>query len=65
MLKKDLSIATKSIVNTDGSVIKAEGKLQLGKTMDQKGTVSGKIDSVVNTASTIEFGQGGALSESM
>lgn len=59
--KKDLSIATKSIVNTDGSVIKAEGKLQLGKTMDEKGTVSGKMDSVVNTASTIEFGQGGAL----
>lgn len=59
--QKDLSIATKSIVNTDGSVIKAEGKLQLGKTMDQKGIVSGKIDSVVNTASTIEFGQGGAL----
>ena len=59
--QKDLSIATKSIVNTDGSVIKAEGKLQLGKTMDQNGTVSGKIDSVVNTASTIEFGQGGAL----
>ena len=59
--QKDLSIATKSIVNTDGSVIKAEGKLQLGKTMDENGTVSGKIDSVVNTASTIEFGQGGAL----
>ena len=59
--QKDLSIATKSIVNTDGSVIKAEGKLQLGKTMDQKGTVSGKMDCVVNTASTIEFGQGGAL----
>ena len=59
--QKDLSIATKSIVNTDGSVIKAEGKLQLGKTMDQNGIVSGKIDSVVNTASTIEFGQGGAL----
>lgn len=59
--RKDLSIATKSIVNTDGSVIKAEGKLQLGKTMEQNGTVSGKIDSVVNTASTIEFGQGGAL----
>ncbi len=34
--QKDLSIATKSIVNTDGSVIKAEGKLQLGKTMDEK-----------------------------
>ena len=59
--QKDLSIATKSIVNIDGSVIKAEGKLQLGKTMDQNGTVSGKMDSVVNTASTIEFGQGGAL----
>ena len=59
--QKDLSIASKSIVNTDGSVIKAEGKLQLGKTMDEKGTVSGKMDSVVNTASTIEFGQGGAL----
>ena len=59
--QKDLSIATNSIVNTGGSVIKAEGKLQLGKTMDQKGTVSGKMDSVVNTASTIEFGQGGAL----
>ena len=59
--QKDLSIATKSIVNTDGSVIKAEGKLQLGKTMDQKGIVSGKMDSVVNTASTIGFGQGGAL----
>ena len=59
--QKDLSIATKSIINTDGSVIKAEGKLQLGKTMDEKGTVSGKMDSVVNTASTIEFGQGGAL----
>ena len=59
--QKDLSIATKSIVNTDGSVIKAEGKLQLGKMMDEKGTVSGKMDSVVNTASTIEFGQGGAL----
>ena len=59
--QKDLSIATKSIVNTDGSVIKAEGKLQLGKTMDEKGKVSGKMDSVVNTASTIEFGQGGAL----
>ena len=59
--QKNLSIATKSIVNTDGSVIKAEGKLQLGKTMDEKGTVSGKMDSVVNTASTIEFGQGGAL----
>ena len=59
--QKDLSIATKSIINTDGSVIKAEGKLQLGKMMDEKGTVSGKIDSVVNTASTIEFGQGGAL----
>ena len=59
--QKDLSIASKSIVNTDGSVIKAEGKLQLGKTMDEKGTVSDKMDSVVNTASTIEFGQGGAL----
>ena len=59
--QKDLSIATKSIVNTAGSVIKAESKLQLGKTMDQNGAVSGKIDSVVNTASTIEFGQGGAL----
>ena len=59
--QKDLSIATKSIVNTDGSVIKAEGKLQLGKTMDEKGRVSGKMDNVVNTASTIEFGQGGAL----
>lgn len=59
--QKDLSIATKSIVNTAGSVIKAEGKLQLGKTMDQNGAVSGKMDSVVNTASTIEFGQGGAL----
>lgn len=59
--QKDLSIATKSIVNTAGSVIKAEGKLQLGKAMDENGAVSGKIDSVVNTASTIEFGQGGAL----
>lgn len=59
--KKDLSIATNSIVNTDGSVIKAEGKLQLGKTMDSTGSVSGKIDRIVNTASTIEFGQGGAL----
>ena len=59
--QKDLSIATNSIVNTDGSVIKAEGKLQLGKTMDFTGTVSGKIDRIVNTASTIEFGQGGAL----
>ena len=59
--QKDLSIATNSIVNTDGSVIKAEGQLQLGKTMDSTGTVSGKIDSIVNTASTIEFGQGGAL----
>ena len=59
--QKDLSIATNSIVNTDGSVIKAEGKLQLGKTMNSTGTVSGKIDSIVNTASTIEFGQGGAL----
>ena len=59
--QKDLSIATNSIVNTDGSVIKAEEKLQLGKTMDSTGTVSGKIDRIVNTASTIEFGQGGAL----
>ena len=59
--QKDLSIATNSIVNTDGSVIKAEGKLQLGKTMDSTGTVSGKIDRIVNTASTTEFGQGGAL----
>ena len=59
--QKDLSIATNSIVNTDGSVIKAEGKLQLGKTMDSTGTVSGKIDRIVNTAATIEFGQGGAL----
>ena len=59
--QKDLSIATNSIVNTDGSVIKAEGKLQLGKMMNSTGTVSGKIDSIVNTASTIEFGQGGAL----
>ena len=59
--QKDLSIATNSIVNTDGSVIKAEGKLQLGKTMDSSGTVSGKIDRIVNTGSTIEFGQGGAL----
>ena len=59
--QKDLSIATNSIVNTDGSVIKAEGQLQLGKTMDSSGAVSGKIDSIVNTASTIEFGQGGAL----
>ena len=59
--QKDLSIATNSIVNTDGSVIKAEGQLQLGKTMNSTGTVSGKIDRIVNTASTIEFGQGGAL----
>ena len=59
--QKDLSIVTNSIVNTDGSVIKAEGQLQLGKTMDSTGTVSGKIDRIVNTASTIEFGQGGAL----
>lgn len=29
--------------------------------MERKGIVSGKIDFVVNTASTIEFGQGGVL----
>ena len=59
--RKNLAVATNTINNTNGSVLKSEGVLQLGKTMDYNGIVAGKMDTLTNVAATIEAGQQGVI----
>ena len=42
-------------------MLKSEGVLQLGKTMDYNGVISGKMDTLTNVDATIEAGQQGVI----
>ena len=42
-------------------MLKSEGVLQLGKTMDYNGAIAGKMDALTNVAATIEAGQQGVI----
>ena len=59
--RNNLAVATNTIKNTNGSVLKSEGVLQLGKTMDYNGAIAGKMDALTNVAATIEAGQQGVI----
>lgn len=59
--RNNLAVATNTIQNTNGSVLKSEGVLQLGKTMDFNGVISGKMDTLINVDATIEAGQQGVI----
>ena len=59
--RNNLAVATNTIQNTNGSVLKSEGVLQLGKTMDFNGVISGKMDTLINVDATIEAGQHGVI----
>lgn len=59
--RNNLSVSTNTIKNTNGSVLKSEGVLQLGKTMDYNGAIAGKMDALTNVAATIEAGQQGVI----
>ena len=59
--RNNLAVATNTIKNTNGSVLKSEGVLQLGKTMDYNGVISGKMDTLTNVDATIEAGQQGVI----
>ena len=59
--RNNLAVSTNTIKNTNGSVLKSEGVLQLGKTMDYNGAILGKMDALTNVAATIEAGQQGVI----
>lgn len=59
--RNSLAVATNTIKNTNGSVLKSEGVLQLGKMMDYNGVISGKMDTLTNVDATIEAGQQGVI----
>lgn len=59
--RNNLAVSTNTIKNTNGSVLKSEGVLQLGKTMDYNGAIAGKMDALTNVAATIEAGQQGVI----
>lgn len=59
--RNKLAVSTNTIKNTNGSVLKSEGVLQLGKTMDYNGVISGKMDTLTNVDATIEAGQQGVI----
>lgn len=57
LTRNDLSIAGNQLINSDKSLIKTEGQLEIGKSFDRNGRIVGKIDSIENQAATIEAGQ--------
>ena len=61
IVRNNLAVSTNTIKNTNGSVLKSEGVLQLGKTMDYNGAIAGKMDALTNVAATIEAGQQGVI----
>lgn len=61
LAKNSLSIAGQTLSNTNGSVIKTDGKLQIGRNISYDGVISGKIDNITNIGSTIEAGTGGKI----
>ena len=61
LAQNSLSIAGQTLSNTNGSVIKTDGKLQIGRNISYDGVISGKIDSITNIGSTIEAGTGGKI----
>ena len=61
LAQNSLSIAGQTLSNTNGSVIKTDGKLQIGRNISYDGIISGKIDSITNIGSTIEAGTGGKI----
>lgn len=61
LAQNSLSIAGQTLSNTNGSVIKTDGKLQIGRNLSYDGVISGKIDNITNIASTIEAGTGGKI----
>lgn len=56
-----LDIAASTLTNTDHSVLKTEGTLHIGKSVDANSNVVGSIDSIDNKASLIEAGQDGSI----
>ena len=61
LAQNSLSIAGQTLSNTNGSVIKTDGKLQIGRNISYDGVISGKIDNITNIGSTIEAGTGGKI----
>ena len=61
LAQNSLSIAGQAISNTNGSVIKTDGKLLIGRNISYDGVISGKIDNITNIGSTIEAGTGGKI----
>ena len=61
LAQNSLSIAGQAISNTNGSVIKTDGKLQIGRNISYDGVISGKIDNITNIGATIEAGTGGKI----
>lgn len=61
LAQKSLSIAGQAISNTNGSVIKTDGKLLIGRNITYDGVISGKIDNITNIGATIEAGTGGKI----
>ena len=61
LAQNSLSITGQAISNTNGSVIKTDGKLLIGRNISYDGVISGKIDNITNIASTIEAGTGGKI----
>ena len=61
LAQNSLSIAGQAISNTNGSVIKTDGKLLIGRNISYDGVISGKIDNITNIGATIEAGTGGKI----
>ena len=61
LAQNSLSIAGQTLSNTNDSVIKTDGKLQIGRNISYDGVISGKIDNITNIGSTIEAGTGGKI----
>ena len=61
LAQNSLSIAGQAISNTNGSVIKTDGKLLIGRNISYDSVISGKIDNITNIGATIEAGTGGKI----
>lgn len=61
LAQNSLSIAGQTLSNTNDSVIKTDGKLQIGRNISYDGVISGKIDNITNIGATIEAGTGGKI----
>lgn len=61
LAQNSLSIAGQTLSNTNDSVIKTDGKLQIGRNISYDGVISGEIDNITNIGSTIEAGTGGKI----